>query len=96
MNAKEFKELTGCEPENDDLDRVNCPKAGEQGHKQCGICPDCGQPRFCCVCPLVQIEKKVSGLEKYLTNQIKLQEEIIEAATKQINHMNDLLNEAKK
>lgn len=48
MNAKEFEALVGRAPENDDLDRANCDTTGEPGHRQCGICHLCGQPRFLC------------------------------------------------
>ena len=50
MNAKEFEKLTGDKPENDDLDRVNCDKAGQIGHYCCGLCSKCGQPKFMCTC----------------------------------------------
>jgi hypothetical protein len=38
IDEVKFKEMTGREPENDDLDRCNCPKAGTKGHSACGIC----------------------------------------------------------
>jgi len=50
MNAGEFLWLTGFAPENDDLERVNCEKAGEMGHHNCGLCPDHVKPRFVCGC----------------------------------------------
>lgn len=50
MDAKEFKEITGDEPELDDLDRVNCKLAGEAGHSSCGMCPVHNKPRFRCGC----------------------------------------------
>lgn len=48
MNAVEFKKLVGRDPVNDELDRVNCPKVEYAGHSQCGICDNCGRPRFIC------------------------------------------------
>jgi hypothetical protein len=51
MNAKEFKDKTGYTPNNDDLNRVNCPYAGEVGHKNCGWCDKCNKPMFNCHCP---------------------------------------------
>ena len=36
IDATRFKEATGHEPENDDLDRANCPDAGKLGHQDCG------------------------------------------------------------
>jgi len=38
ITKKLFKEYTGREPENDDLERCNCKKAGLLGHQQCGWC----------------------------------------------------------
>jgi hypothetical protein len=38
MNTKEFMLTTGRLPENDDLERVNCDKAGSDGHIMCGTC----------------------------------------------------------
>jgi hypothetical protein len=31
-----FKQWVGREPQDDDLDRCNCSKAGQAGHGQCG------------------------------------------------------------
>lgn len=31
-----FIQATGFEPGNDDLERCNCPKSGQQGHQHCG------------------------------------------------------------
>lgn len=50
MDADEFRERYGREPENDDLHRVNCVRAGELGHTQCGMCPFHSGPRFMCGC----------------------------------------------
>lgn len=47
MTREEFIKITGMAPMNDDLERVNCPKAGQFGHKLCGVCPH-GGPRFGC------------------------------------------------
>lgn len=51
MDEGEFLERTGIKPEGDDLTRVNCPYAGEIGHRGCGWCDVCNQPKFICVCP---------------------------------------------
>ena len=50
ITEKEFKEMVGFAPENDDLDRANCDKAGEIGHMFCGICDKHKKPRFICGC----------------------------------------------
>lgn len=31
-----FYKATGRQPKEDDMERVNCPKAGESGHNNCG------------------------------------------------------------
>lgn len=36
ITAEHFEKRTGRRPENDDLDRSNCPDAGEIGHYCCG------------------------------------------------------------
>jgi hypothetical protein len=51
MTKEEFKEKVGHEPENDDLERVNCLKAGKVGHHFCGWCSIHDLPRFLCGCP---------------------------------------------
>lgn len=50
MNAAEFKERFGRRATGDDLERVNCDKAGAVGHGMCGICPKHMWPRFICGC----------------------------------------------
>lgn len=37
-------------PQQDDLERVNCPKAGDLGHWYCGWCPTHHKPYFICGC----------------------------------------------
>lgn len=37
-NADQFLRHVGRLPEDDDLDRCNCDKAGQVGHHSCGIC----------------------------------------------------------
>lgn len=36
ITAEKFEKCTGHKPVDDDLERVNCPHAGEIGHSQCG------------------------------------------------------------
>lgn len=47
MNAKEFEQVTGYPPQDDDLERANCEHAGSFGHLDCGICKH-GKPVFAC------------------------------------------------
>jgi len=53
ITEEEFQERFGFEPKQDDLHRVNCDKAGKIGHLMCGVCSQCGKPRFVCGCPLL-------------------------------------------
>jgi hypothetical protein len=41
-----FIEATGHEPEQDDLERANCPKVGQIGHFMCGWDEKQNLPRF--------------------------------------------------
>jgi hypothetical protein len=37
--------------EDDNIERITCPKAGQDGHRCCGYCPKCGAPNYCgCHC----------------------------------------------
>lgn len=53
--ATDFKMIVGREPEQDDLERVNCNSAGKLGHECCGVCEH-GYPKSC-VCKKCQDEK---------------------------------------
>jgi hypothetical protein len=46
ITAEMFKEATGHEPENDDLERVNCPNAGKFMHLSCGWNREANLPVF--------------------------------------------------
>ena len=50
ITRKQFIQYVGHEPEHDDLERCNCDKAGSSGHKYCGWCDSCKNPRFICGC----------------------------------------------
>jgi len=50
MTALGFLLRTGRLPRQDDLERVNCRKAGQGGHTQCGWCKKHNGPRFRCGC----------------------------------------------
>jgi hypothetical protein len=49
ITAEDFFDATGRDPEQDDLERCNCNKAGTVGHRQCGWCPKHDKPRFECM-----------------------------------------------
>jgi len=48
ITASEFLRLFGRRPEQDDLERINCPNAGQTRHWHCGVCPECNKPRWEC------------------------------------------------
>lgn len=48
VSAEQFKRATGREPVDDDLERANCPKQGQLGHRSCGWCLYDNLPRFMC------------------------------------------------
>lgn len=50
MSRETFIAMTGREPQQDDLNRVNCEQEGEIGHGSCGWCHIHNAPRFQCVC----------------------------------------------
>ena len=50
--VKEFEAAMGRPPEDDDMERVNCPDAGKILHTCCGWCEDCDRPMFACQCSL--------------------------------------------
>jgi len=58
ISKEDFRELTGRDPEHDDLARTNCPDAGTTGHFLCCICPNCGIPRFVCGSPSYETEEE--------------------------------------
>lgn len=46
IDRKRFVEATGREPEQDDLERCNCPDAGAIGHLCCGWDNAADKPQF--------------------------------------------------
>ena len=48
ITTEYFEQLTGRSPEDDDLERVNCDRAGEILHYSCGWCDHCNKPVFEC------------------------------------------------
>lgn len=46
ITAEQFKAATGRDPEDDDLERVNCPQAGRIGHLCCGWDSVWNRPQF--------------------------------------------------
>ena len=50
MDEAAFTEFVGRPPEQDDLERVNCPDVGHGAHLMCGWCDEHEVPRFECAC----------------------------------------------
>jgi hypothetical protein len=48
ITAEQFRARVGRDPEQDDLQRCNCNKAGDICHYFCGWCRRCDCPRFVC------------------------------------------------
>ena len=46
----QFAQATGFNPEDDDMERVNCDRVGTKGHISCGWCDKHAKPRFLCHC----------------------------------------------
>lgn len=57
ITEEQFKKQFGIEPEQDDLDRVNCTKAGNAGHWSCGVCDKHNKPRFICGCLGIKVDE---------------------------------------
>ena len=53
ITDKVFRICTGRDPIQDDLERSNCPKAGQVGHSGCGWCPKHELPNFQCGCGML-------------------------------------------
>ena len=60
ITAEMFEKATGQEPVQDDLARVNCERAGEIGHMDCGWCTFHNKPHFMCGCR-VRVKRAVDG-----------------------------------
>lgn len=65
ITAIQFKNATGYDPENDDLERCNCPDAGKTGHNSCGWCQIHNVPVFQCACEVIRNEE--TGIYKTRT-----------------------------
>lgn len=46
ITIQEFEKAVGRPPENDDLERCNCPEAGQDGHESCGWNYEDNLPQF--------------------------------------------------
>ncbi len=48
ITEQKFKEATGFDAENDDIERCNCNQAGTFAHEYCGWCSVCDKPIMIC------------------------------------------------
>lgn len=55
ITAEQFTKAVGHPPEDDDLERVNCPRAGTPAHWDCGWCYSENKPNF--MVPLADRDK---------------------------------------
>jgi hypothetical protein len=51
ITAEIFERFVGRAPINDDLERCNCPLAGQFMHTSCGWCGICMKPKYMCPYP---------------------------------------------
>jgi hypothetical protein len=66
ITAEKFEEAMGQPPENDDLERCNCPTQGEPGHRTCGWCNITNLPRYQCIsCVLKEFNPDALGPEHH-------------------------------
>jgi len=62
ITAEDFERATGHAPEQDDLERCNCDKAGQLGHDFCGWSETYGKPNFLLPYNLVRVERLVKEI----------------------------------
>lgn len=62
MSPEEFEKTFGFKPENDDIERAECPDAGLLGHFNCGVCPNCGMPRYTPSCTTQHLYDREGGV----------------------------------
>lgn len=60
LDEEHFEKVVGRRPVGDELDRVNCDKAGTAGHAMCGWCEEHDKPRIMCGC--IHLEPGQSGV----------------------------------
>lgn len=61
ITAEHFQEATGHAPQQDDLERSNCPDAGKIGHDFCGWSKRQNKPMFM-VCYREILEERAAEL----------------------------------
>jgi hypothetical protein len=59
ITAEQFRHATGRDPVGDDLERVNCSKAGDLGHWFCGWDDMANLPRFLSSSQHIVVDKPV-------------------------------------
>jgi hypothetical protein len=59
---EDFFKAVGSKPVQDDMERVNCKRAGELGHEYCGWCDKHSSPKFHCEGCFLEREAKRKNL----------------------------------
>jgi len=66
-----FEQATGMLPIYDDIERCNCPNAGELGHWSCGWCESKNLPYFMIGAVPKQEREEISMVEKNSNDDTK-------------------------
>lgn len=67
ITEERFKAATGNTPQDDDLDRCNCPLEGRMGHWHCGWNVTHDKPNFYLPMTKVEEDRKKRGIPSCLT-----------------------------
>lgn len=68
ITAEKFKAATGVDPEQDDLERSNCRRAGEMGHWFCGWDKERNLPVFWPKLPQERVKEIFDDMRKRQMN----------------------------
>lgn len=68
ITAEQFEEITGLAPEQDDLERANCPEAGNPGHMQCGWNEERNWPNWMAWPPMQTRQREAEPVKQTATN----------------------------
>ena len=79
ITAEMFRLAVGRDPEQDDLDRCNCPQAGEIAHTGCGWDHEAGLPRFISATMPSFAHRALRALEPVTPDEIPVTEEMLAA-----------------
>lgn len=66
ITAEQFKQATGHEPQDDDLERSNCPLAGRMAHSCCGWDNELNLPVF--IAMAVRMQRGLPPISNVMQN----------------------------